>query len=126
MPEMGGYEATKAIREWEKHLGIRSAIIAMTANAMQGDREAMPGMRHGWLRHETSRPGSDSVVERCLKLLDRRHSPDQFHAQGVQLSLRAQTSLTRSGFQFKRRPRLSSITAMPSDFPQQTSRYCDH
>jgi two-component system sensor histidine kinase/response regulator len=40
MPEMDGYEATNAIREWEKHQGTHTAIIAMTANAMQGDREA--------------------------------------------------------------------------------------
>jgi PAS domain S-box-containing protein len=43
MPEMDGYEATNAIREWEKHQGIHTAIIAMTANAIQGDREACLG-----------------------------------------------------------------------------------
>jgi signal transduction histidine kinase/CheY-like chemotaxis protein len=40
MPEMGGLEATSAIREREKKAGGgRLRIIAMTAHAMSGDRE---------------------------------------------------------------------------------------
>jgi two-component system, sensor histidine kinase and response regulator len=39
MPEMNGYEATQKIRQLELRLGRRTPIIAMTANAMQGDRE---------------------------------------------------------------------------------------
>jgi len=38
MPEMDGYEASKAIRAQEEE-GKRIVIIAMTANAMEGDRE---------------------------------------------------------------------------------------
>ena len=41
MPEMGGIEATQAIRARERQRdGARVPIIAMTANAMRGDREA--------------------------------------------------------------------------------------
>ena len=39
MPEMDGYQATRAIREVERRSGGRVPIIAVTANAMAGDRE---------------------------------------------------------------------------------------
>lgn len=40
MPEIDGYEATRAIRTHEKSTGKHQLIIAMTAQAMRGDREA--------------------------------------------------------------------------------------
>jgi two-component system sensor histidine kinase/response regulator len=39
MPKMSGFEATTTIRQHEQKTGTRVPIIAMTANAMAGDRE---------------------------------------------------------------------------------------
>jgi len=39
MPEMGGFEATAAIRLRERDTGAHLPIVAMTAHAMKGDRE---------------------------------------------------------------------------------------
>jgi CheY-like chemotaxis protein len=39
MPELGGLEATEAIRQREKGSGSKVPIVAMTAHAMKGDRE---------------------------------------------------------------------------------------
>jgi two-component system sensor histidine kinase/response regulator len=39
MPKMDGFEATTAIRDWEASNGGRVPIIAVTAHAMEGDRQ---------------------------------------------------------------------------------------
>jgi CheY-like chemotaxis protein len=39
MPEMNGYEAATAIREFEASTGARIPIIGVTAHALKGDRE---------------------------------------------------------------------------------------
>jgi CheY-like chemotaxis protein len=39
MPDMGGFEATSSIRARERFTGRRTPIIAVTAYAMNGDRD---------------------------------------------------------------------------------------
>jgi signal transduction histidine kinase/DNA-binding response OmpR family regulator len=39
MPEMDGFEATAEIRDWQSQSGITFPIVAMTAHALEGDRE---------------------------------------------------------------------------------------
>ncbi|MDF2593355.1 MAG: sensor hybrid histidine kinase, partial [Clostridia bacterium] len=44
MPELDGIEATKMIRDIEKHVNYHTPIIALTAFALQGDRERFIAM----------------------------------------------------------------------------------
>ena len=64
MPEMGGFEATAAIRFRERETGGHLRIIAMTAHAMSGDRERclVAGM-DGYLPKPIDRNTFFAVVE---------------------------------------------------------------
>ena len=63
MPEMDGFEATAAIRQLESGTDHHLPIIAMTANAMQGDREKCLA---GGMDDYISKPIDHSHLQRVL------------------------------------------------------------
>jgi CheY-like chemotaxis protein len=65
MPEMDGLEATRQIRSQEDAKGRHIAIIAMTANAMSGDRErcVASGM-DDYVSKPISRRSLEEAIER--------------------------------------------------------------
>jgi CheY-like chemotaxis protein len=65
MPEMGGLEATAAIRERERETGGHVRIVAMTAHAMTGDRErCLAAGMDGYLSKPIDQQRLFGVVER--------------------------------------------------------------
>ncbi len=66
MPEMDGFEATRHIREYEKHSGMMATfIVALTAHAMPEHREAVfaSGMSH-YLRKPVTLAELNNAFER--------------------------------------------------------------
>ena len=66
MPEVDGFEATRQIRAWETHSGSHAAIVAMTANAMEGDREAC------------LRAGMDDYIAKPVRLAQLRRIVERY------------------------------------------------
>ncbi|MFA5834932.1 MAG: PAS domain S-box protein [Bacteroidota bacterium] len=66
MPEMDGFEATKTIRETEVS-DMRTCIIAMTANALQGDRErCLQAGMNDYLSKPIKQNDLQSMIEKWL------------------------------------------------------------
>jgi two-component system sensor histidine kinase/response regulator len=74
MPEMDGMELTANIRGREISSGKHVSIIAMTANAMQGDKERYlnAGM-DGYISKPTNSSTLFSAIEMCLKETGREY-----------------------------------------------------
>ncbi len=72
MPHLNGYEATRKIREQEEASGTHIPIIAMTANAMKGDREhcLQVGM-DGYVPKPIAHPVLQNEIRRVLRM----HNP---------------------------------------------------
>lgn len=68
MPVMDGYQATAALRRREAEGGARLPVVAMTANAMEGDREqCLAAGMDDYLAKPYSRLQLEQVLKRWLK-----------------------------------------------------------
>jgi len=80
MPEMDGFEASNAIRAWEKTTGTHTPIVAMTAHAMKGDRErCLAAGMDGY----TSKPIRIQAIEEVLAQVISPLNPAQAHRKAT-------------------------------------------
>jgi CheY-like chemotaxis protein len=79
MPEMDGLEATASIRAFERGTSRHMPILAMTAHAMQGDREqCLAAGMDGYL----SKPIQPAQLRNAIAALQRRVASDQNTSDG--------------------------------------------
>ena len=73
LPELDGLEATRRLRQWEQdHHRPRTPVIALTANAMQGDRErCLEAGMDGYL----AKPIEPQALSELLAAVRPSHSP---------------------------------------------------
>jgi PAS domain S-box-containing protein len=79
MPEMDGFQATAAIRDWEAREGIlRTPILAMTAHALPGDRErCLDAGMDDYISKPISLASLDAVLSRWMDI----HKTDSTEAR---------------------------------------------
>jgi CheY-like chemotaxis protein len=81
MPEMDGFAATAAIRQREVQTGAHVPIIAMTANAMQGDREQC---LHAGMDDYVAKPAKAEDLKMLLQKWALSSSDASHHAELTQ------------------------------------------
>jgi CheY-like chemotaxis protein len=98
MPEMGGYEATAEIRKRERSRNHHTPVIAMTANAMQGDREeALKAGMDDYVSKPVKPEELGAVLERWISQPDEKTpDPEAETADGIAASGGATDALDQS------------------------------
>ncbi len=82
MPEMDGFEATQNIRQWESRQKIvqRIPIIALTANAMEGDRErCLESGMDDYMTKPFNLDQLGALLHQWLPLLARENNSEYVH-----------------------------------------------
>jgi CheY-like chemotaxis protein len=95
MPEMNGFEATKAIRQMEKQ-GNHTPIIAMTAHAMKGDKEkCLKAGMDDYISKPIKPQSLIDTIERWIKISDtqiakgkQNRSDKKIQAESIPINLR--------------------------------------
>jgi CheY-like chemotaxis protein len=68
MPELDGFQATMAIREWDRETKQHTPVVAMTSYDREGDREKC--LSHGmddYLSKGVTKKRLQEVVDRCIR-----------------------------------------------------------
>jgi signal transduction histidine kinase/CheY-like chemotaxis protein len=73
MPQMDGFEATRTIRDIERFRGVHTPIVALTAHAMEGDRErCLAASMDGYVSKPIRRQELFAEIERVTGSLARK------------------------------------------------------
>jgi two-component system, sensor histidine kinase and response regulator len=76
MPEMDGFQASMAIREWERSTGTHQTIVAMTAHAMKGDEDrCLAAGMDGYI----PKPIEVNRLRECLEDVESRCCMSEIH-----------------------------------------------